>query len=700
MRLEGRQKGIALVATILTVLVVTMLVTLILARTLGEINTSRDDTAITQTLLLARAGANIGSAILQEVVRPELNRVVKRESSSTSRWAFDPYNGSGNVPDPAATAIRLAVVASAVQTDVSSKVCNDSQNLLNASGGQVRIRVYFTETACGVSLPNGVSLPAGRYYNGEPRSATGLGLQTYALPFVLVSEGVQGEHRRNVVIQGEYIVQIGRSSFARYGYFSNFETAEDGGLIYFTDETMIDGPVHTNERFALAYDPWFGGEVTSAGCTAPDTAGQLCRGAISGGATFYGQRVCTRYYYGYCLAYSGTASSFVKDEDMRPNSQRPSYANTTPIFSDGVAWDAAYIPMPANSNIQKLAAQGKDDKNNDLGTIGLSISGSLETLELRTVGADGATPTKNSAGKWTPAATYQIIKACTSSSCDIYRVDSQGVMMQCTPNVATATTITPGTSLPIVTNPNNSQVSEAQCFSSKWNPNSGYPQGNARNPWKSVTTTAKPFNGVVYVNGAVNRYKGPTRTNLADENTAAPAVAAFSQLTVAAESDVRITGDLRYERPPYKGSPTRNANRTVTGAEVDDLANNVGILGTFSAGGSLRVGSGNSSVDLNAPDNVNVHAILMSGKGKVEVENYNSGVARGKFKLLGGLIQNRRGAFGTFSGYGGSGTGFDRVYTYDKRMLNGLAPPYFPTTGSDEVKFVKSVTFGQREQVY
>lgn len=710
--LVDREKGVALVAAIFTILFVTVLISLLMSRSLGEIKTSRDDTAITQTLLLARAGANIGSALLYETVRPELNRIVKDKSSSTSRWAFDPYNTTGTAPNPTTTAANLAIVADAVQTAIHTEVCTRNQNHLNANGGQVAIRIYFTANACGVALPNGVQLPAARFYEGEPRNATGMGLQTYALPFVLVAEGSRAEHRRNVVIQGEYIVQIGRSSFARYGYFSNIEKGDDGGLIYFTDQTMIDGPVHTNQQFALAYDPWFGGEVTSAGCDSPSTAGTQCSTAARNpGATFYGQRVCTRFNRdGSCASFSGTASAFVKQSDMRPNDQNPSYALTTPIFGNGVAWDAAYVPLPPSSDIQKRAAAGKDADNRDLPNIGLTFTSGLETLEFRIVSPTGSAATARLVnGKPVYADNtemkpgdpkFQIIKACTATRCDIYRVDNQGVMMQCTPTVTTSADATPGTTLPVKSSPShNNDITEEQCFSSKWNADNRYAEGSARNPWRTVTTAAKPFNGVIYVNGEVKRYKGPNRATVSDQTTAPPAIAAFSQLTVAAENNIRVTGDLKYERSPCSGNPVRNSNRSVTSAVCNDL-DSIGILGTYSAQGSITVGNGNTAADLNAPNNVHVHSILMAGKGKVEVENFSSGGSRGTFNLLGGMIQNRRGAFGTFSSSGGSGTGFDRVYVYDRRMLGGLAPPHFPTTGTDEVKFIRAVTFGQREQVF
>jgi hypothetical protein len=66
----------------------------------------------------------------------------------------------------------------------------------------------------------------------------------------------------------------------------------------------------------------------------------------------------------------------------------------------------------------------------------------------------------------------------------------------------------------------------------------------------------------------------------------------------------------------------------------------------------------------------------MAHNGVFTVDNYNSGVCRGTATLLGGVITDFYGAFGTFSG--SSRTGYGRDFIYDSRVLEGISPPYFP----------------------
>lgn len=208
------------------------------------------------------------------------------------------------------------------------------------------------------------------------------------------------------------------------------------------------------------------------------------------------------------------------------------------------------------------------------------------------------------------------------------------------------------------------------------------------------------FNGVVFVDGEVRRFGGPDRTSSNDPSTAPPAIAGFMQLTLATEDEARITRDITYEHPPCSSAPQREANGTVTPATCDDL-DALNVFGMYTQSADILIGHNNWSSADNAPDDVNIHGVLMSSEGIVGVEDYNRGSTRGSVNLLGGIIENHYGAFGTFNGRTGTPqTGYGRTFTYDQRMYSRVSPPYFPTIGLDRVKDVRVFSFGQREQVY
>lgn len=334
-----KKQGIALVTALVAVLLLAGISALIVTRTLSELRHSRDDYSIVRALMLARGGANATGALMASQVREKLREVVKQLADTSSPWAFGEDTGQG-YPEPASTASDLQQVAATLQQKVDAIVCTFSPKP-DGSTGVVRIRLYFTNSACGKPLPRGVQLGTPRFVSGTPRTGAGASSsQTYALPFILVSEGSFGPYRRNIVIQGEYRFVIGRASFAKYALFTNVHSLRNGTNVWFTNRTLFDGPVHTNNYFKFYRKPWFGGEVTSAGCRNPGN--ERCLGTFRYGARFYGE-------------------GFIKDVNMQPDAQHPSYTNDygthAPEFTNGVDWRASFIPLPINNNIQKQAAK-------------------------------------------------------------------------------------------------------------------------------------------------------------------------------------------------------------------------------------------------------------------------------------------------------------------------------------------------------
>ncbi|MFA6217359.1 MAG: DUF4900 domain-containing protein [Candidatus Omnitrophota bacterium] len=128
-----------------------------------------------------------------------------------------------------------------------------------------------------------------------------------------------------------------------------------------------------------------------------------------------------------------------------------------------------------------------------------------------------------------------------------------------------------------------------------------------------------------------------------------------SNVTVSAERDIVIGGNLTYQQ--YSASPLN----------ADGYTN---VLGILSWGGDVRVGT-------SAPDDVQIHGVVMAPHGVFRVDDYNQDSPRGVATLLGGAITDFYGAFGTFSGSTPT-HGYGRNFVYDDRMMHGTTPPYFP----------------------
>ena len=352
MSLIGSRSGAALITSLITIVIVAGIALLMFNRTLAEMGHSRDNVAITQTMMLARGGANVGGSYLQSpTLLEKIQEIVEDEGSTTERWTFG-GDGTTEVPDAAIVAKTMQDVAEALQQEVDGDLCGNNYRP-NDSLATITVRVHFLTTACvgrpsSANLPNKTTLPDGRFVQGEPRD-TGdpNSFQVYALPFVMVAEARQGDYKRNIVLQGEYRFNVGRSSFARFAYFAN-ERRVDGRPVTFGSGEMIDGLVHSNEYLRYRDNPWFGGPVTVAGCEEPTLTD--CGPSVEPGDFFNGG-----------FQSSANVSTYCS-----------SAPNICPNFAGGVTWGANFIPLPTNNFAQReVAARG-----------GLAFEKTLKDLRL------------------------------------------------------------------------------------------------------------------------------------------------------------------------------------------------------------------------------------------------------------------------------------------------------------------------------
>ena len=152
-----------------------------------------------------------------------------------------------------------------------------------------------------------------------------------------------------------------------------------------------------------------------------------------------------------------------------------------------------------------------------------------------------------------------------------------------------------------------------------------------------------PGNGVIYVNGNAE-IAGTIR----------------GQLTVGCKWDMRVVDNVIY----YTDPRTNPASTDYFGIVAEQ-----------------NVIVADNAANRDSADET-IMAAIMALNTSWTVQNYSSGNPRGKLIVYGGIIQNKRGAVGTFSSYGIS-TGYQKDYTYDERLLDN-PPPAFPTTGQVE----------------
>lgn len=127
------------------------------------------------------------------------------------------------------------------------------------------------------------------------------------------------------------------------------------------------------------------------------------------------------------------------------------------------------------------------------------------------------------------------------------------------------------------------------------------------------------------------------------------------QYTVHSNKNIRISGDIRYNKDPAEHSDSSDLLGIVSEKEViidEDAHRHEGY------------------------SDLTIHASIMALDKSFNAEDYSSGSPRGELNLLGGIVQQQRGPMGTFSS-GSIQSGFNKQYEYDERLMN-MNPPSFP----------------------
>ncbi|MDV6374597.1 DUF4900 domain-containing protein [Deinococcus arenicola] len=468
------------------------------------------------------------------------------------------------------------------------------------------------------------------------------------------TEGTAGRIRRTITASGTqtglWWFDIVQPSLLDATIQTDYQTSATGGVIYFTSRTNFQGPLKTNDVFAFSNTsgsntPSFSGKLTSAGCinrteTAIDITCTREPGVRVGSGS---NPTLNRNFTGTDSAKSTAIQSYIANNSVNIN-----YNGITPNFA------GQYQPFPTNSGNQSNAANGLDESGQPLiNERGLVLGSTQVGVQLYVGDANGNQVTQYDAAqrKWTePNPAYQYIKPATSVSCNsdfdvngctytysstIYRVDANKNISQKTGNGA----------------------------------------------WTAVSGK---FNGVIYKAGGVS-ILGPGRgtSTSSDSVTAArPALASFSGITLAATGDVAIRSDLAMSQTPC----TYDEYTTIQVQPPCADRNNV--MGIFSSTGDV-------TVSRQAPDNVVLQTAMMSSQQEFNVEGYDNidRGSRGVVKFTGSLVEKYYGPNGlsgtrcvTYYSNGNCRTtqpfeaGYGRDYSYDRRFLDGLAPPYYPVS--------------------
>lgn len=538
----SNQKGAIFVLSLLVMMVLVVLSSVFIYRAVTEKNLADRERKLTQALFISESGANAGLEKLDTLINTHMLNTINGTNPSTVSSRASTYVTSQDGLGFLNEFVKNAGVA---QLAVSGSQATYSQAATSAGGGTYQYTIYITEKSNPIAITSSI--------------------WDFSYNYRIETNGTKSNIPRNLKLSGDFTVRVQKDNFAKYALFTNAQTLPNGTNVWFTNRTNFAGPLHTNGRYNIAFNPSgvFDGAVTQAdSLTRFHNNGSSVNLNNDHNGSIDVPTFNSTFTRG---ATSITLSSSVAQTDMANQAS----GNTT-ISSNGI-----YLP-----------------NNGTALTGGIYIRGD-STVSLSVIGGN---------------AVYTIVQGASTKTITVNKT-------------ANTTSVV---------------------------------SGGAPTTYSGIPDGVDNLGTLIYAQGNITNLGGTIQQD--------------TELTISASSDVVIQNNLLYENyTAASGTPG------TVGYTPPDATGTTNLLGIVSWGGNVRVGG-------SAPNNVNIHASILARNGYFQVDNYDSGAPRGTATVLGGVISNYYGAFGTFnSSTGAAVSGYGRNFVYDTRMEDYEAPPYFPT---------------------
>lgn len=493
--------------------------------------------------------------------------------------------------------------------------------------------------------------------------------------YSITSDGrVSPQARRRVTLTGEYSLLVRRQNFARYLLFSDVHTGPDGTALWFANMSNYDGPVHTNGEFRFAYYPKFG---TPDPLTPCDTSRIRETPLTSAGtqAWFFNR---------------GSPRRLAANENVIGGSRRdaPVLPDCTPGDGDdednppaNFTRGVARVELPDNPYSQKAISIGRDPSDPPPATneqwreaIRAAIP---ELVDNSDPVLDGIyIPVRDADGNCRSDADEPLLGG-------IYvQGDLSSLTLSVTGGGSLATyTLVRGTrTVTITVDRANNQTTVTD---TDWPPPPstggcpGVPNGPATRVFSGVPRGwqglgSNPNAAIIFVEGNILSLRG-TLEEKEQTTIVADCPRNADGQCVVNSGRIDITHHLRYEVPPVVTDPNSNP---------------LNVLGLYSASNEIRIVTNTNDSET---FNLDIHAMLMAGsrgdtfRSRIYNANWNTPPPRGQLRLIGGMIGEYLGVMGVMNTAGQLIRGYGSDARFDRRMLRGITPPYFPTTGLYEV---------------
>jgi Tfp pilus assembly protein PilX len=337
-------------------------------------------------------------------------------------------------------------------------------------------------------------------------------------------------------------------------------------------------------------------------------------------------------------------------------SAKTSANSVSPKFDQGFTMGQAKVTLPQNDYSQKRAVlDGKgaalDSNGNPIvppAVTNTDLNAGLKDVNAKAYPAAGA-----ASGVYLPY-TVDSKGVATFTGGGIYVKGDAAVTLQASGATAQVYTIVQSGVTTTVTIDNGTQTTSIS--------SGGTTKTIAGVPQQLDPTGAFVRDGtMLYVDGNITGLSGP------GEGPSSPAIQDNSAVTVTANGNIAITGDIRYKSEPVTLTQTTSGTPPVTiPADTLITANDHGqVLGIFTSAGDIQLNNKQSDQLLEIDGSL--ATLAQNGTGGV----VNTGAAIKNLNIVGGRIQNQIKNINATN----------RNVFYDRRFSKGgFAPPWFPST--------------------
>jgi len=535
------------------------------------------------------------------------------------------------------------------------------------SGATVAREVVYNYFNNASNLPAGTtwtSLPNASSWGASAQTTINSALSSYSLnSYGQATHSWPGSFTATVTIAAGTVTSYSTSYVYPYTYtITSVGKAQGSEAATIVEQGSIpvtlsegSGTTQTTTSFAA-----FGAFIDSfSACSAPLVPGYLTGPMYAYGEWNFGSS--GTYTFTDPVSQTDSKFSYWPSNGGCSQSSQPKYGSVVPSFQSGYNLSTSAIALPSNDFSQKEAV---------IDGLGTACSGVTTTCPTT---AQMNAALKNISGTaWTSSTTSGVFLpyTCTSGVCALNYDSTSG-------SGAGGIYVEGGASVTLSTSGSYAQVIAVKQGSTTTtitiNPNTG--TTTVSNGTTTLTLSGVPHNYVtsstqeaamLYVDGAISSLSGPSSGAAIQDN---------SELTVVANGNITVTGNITYKTDPVTTSANQYVNSTCcTSSPIDTLIpayqNMNQVLGIFTSTGNFILSPTTNGANIEV--DASIAMISQAGVTNSNIGHMATGNSVGTFTNIGGRIENRAHSVSMNK----SNVLFDRRFT----ARSGFAPPWFPST--------------------